>query len=72
MATAKRQQHIEIKSGSMYVPTARKIAKKGTVASVVVGGSISEKAKKILDRAGITWAENVEVERERTEKEGRR
>lgn len=70
MPTKKRQQYIEIKSGSVYAPAAKIISKKGTVASVIAGGTISKNAKLIFDRAGITYAEHVEAER--PEKERRR
>jgi RecB family endonuclease NucS len=52
--------HIEIKARkNIYPGDARKIIKKGTVIGLLTTGKISDNAKKLLDDAGITWAENI-------------
>lgn len=52
--------YIEIKARKMLYPgDARKIINKGTVIGLLTTGTISKNAKKLLDDAGIAWAENI-------------
>lgn len=63
---------IEVKcwSNPIYPNTARGLVDQG-VAGVLCGGEISDKAKEILDEAGIWYFENVEPhELERAVREG--
>lgn len=51
--------HIEIKTRYLDAGDARSIIEKGTIIGIVTAAKISKPAKKLLDEAGITWAENV-------------
>ncbi len=52
--------HLEIKTRKLIDSTlAQKIVKKGTVWAVLTTGKITTPAKKMLDRNGIAWAENI-------------
>jgi glycine cleavage system aminomethyltransferase T len=52
--------YIEIKAKKNIFPgEAKKIIAKGTVIGVVTAGTISPKAKRLFDEAGIAWAEKI-------------
>lgn len=52
--------HIEIKTKkNIYPGEAQTIIDKKTVVAVITTGTISLSAKKLFDKAGIAWAENV-------------
>jgi ATP:corrinoid adenosyltransferase len=54
--------YIEIKTRYVDSGDVKKIIAKKTVIGVVTTGKISKPAKKLLDEAGIAWAENVSKE----------
>lgn len=62
-------RYIEIKSQQcIFSGLAKDLVKKKNVIALVTTGKISAPAKKILDEAGIAWAENV-TEKQFQEKE---
>lgn len=54
--------YIEIKTRYVDSGDAKKIIYKRNIIGVVTTGKISKPAKKLLDEAGIAWAENVSKE----------
>jgi hypothetical protein len=56
------QHHLEIKTRYIDAGDARSLIEKGTIAGLVTTAKISKPAKKLLDEAGIAWAENVSKE----------
>lgn len=53
-------QYIEIKTvENIYPYQAKKIIAKGTVKAILTMGTISPKAKVLLDEAGILWVEKI-------------
>ena len=57
-----KQPHIEIKGGKVGKRDAEKIIQKETIIGVVAGDKISPKARKLLDDAGIPYAQVQESE----------
>jgi len=55
-------KYIEIKAWktTLYPGDVKAIISKGCVSGVLTTGRISDNAKKLLDQAGIAWAENIE------------
>ncbi|MEA5617579.1 hypothetical protein VB711_06965 [Cronbergia sp. UHCC 0137] len=55
-------KYIEIKARktTLYPADIEKIISKGCVSGILTTGKISNNAKKLLDQAGIAWAENIE------------
>jgi RecB family endonuclease NucS len=53
--------YVEIKAGQSSICSglAQKIIDKGGVIGLVAAGTITKPAKKLLDEAGIAWAEQV-------------
>jgi hypothetical protein len=61
--------YLEIKTlKNLYPGDAKKIIAKGSVIGVITTGTISPKAKEMLNEAGIAWVENI-PEREFMESE---
>jgi hypothetical protein len=54
--------HLEIKTRYIDSGDARAIIEKGTIIGLVTTAKISKPAKKLLDTAGIAWAENISKE----------
>ena len=54
------RQYIEIKAkANIYPSEAKEIVAKGTIFAVLTVGTISPKAKELLDDAGILWVEKI-------------
>ena len=54
--------YIEIKTRYFDAGDAKEIINKKTIIAVVCTEKISKPAKKLLDEAGIAWAENIKKE----------